>query len=98
MGGRVPFAIYCVDKPDSSAVRMKARPDHLAYLVGFEDKIIFAGPLLTDDQQTMIGSLLVLDLPDRAAAEKFAANDPYRKAGLFQSVNITGWRKAYPKS
>ena len=35
---------------------------------------------------------------DRAAAEKFAANDPYRKAGLFQSVNITGWRKAYPKS
>jgi uncharacterized protein YciI len=77
---------------------MAARPDHLAYLVGFEDKIIFAGPLLTDDQQTMIGSLLVLDLPDRAAAEKFAADDPYRKAGLFQTVTVTGWRKAYPKS
>jgi uncharacterized protein len=94
----MPFAIYCLDKPDSGPVRMKARPDHLAYLVPFEDKIVFAGPLLADDNQTMIGSLLILDLPDRAAAEKFSANDPYRKAGLFQTVNITAWRKTYPKA
>ena len=74
----MPFAIHCLDKPDSGAVRMAARPDHLAYLVGFEDKIIFAGPLLADDHQAMIGSLLILDLPDRAAAEKFSAGDPDR--------------------
>ena len=94
----MPFAIYCLDKPNSGPVRMAARTDHLAYLVGFEDKIVFAGPLLADDNQTMIGSLLILDLPDRAAAEKFSANDPYRKAGLFQTVNITAWRKTYPKA
>ena len=93
----MPFAIHCLDKPDSGAVRMAARPDHLAYLVGFEDKIIFAGPLLADDHQTMIGSLLILDLPDRAAAERFSAGDPYRKAGLFQTVSITAWRQTYPK-
>jgi uncharacterized protein YciI len=94
----MPFAIYCLDKPNSGAVRMAARPDHLAYLVGFEDKIVFAGPLLADDHQTMIGSLLILDLPDRAAAEKFSSGDPYRKAGLFQTVSITAWRKTYPKA
>lgn len=46
----------------------------------------------------MIGSLLVLDFPDRKAAEVFAANDPYAKAGLFQSVTITPFRKVFPQA
>ena len=35
--------------------------------------------------------------PDRKAAEAFSAGDPYRKAGLFQTVTITPWRKTLPK-
>jgi uncharacterized protein YciI len=45
----------------------------------------------------MIGSLLILDLADRQTAEDFAANDPYSKAGLFESVAIHPWRKVLPK-
>ena len=45
----------------------------------------------------MIGSLLILDLADRKAAEEFAADDPYGKAGLFESVTIHPWRKVLPK-
>ena len=77
----MPFAIHCLDKPDSGAVRMAARPDHLAYLVGFEDKIVFAGPLLADDHQAMIGSLLILDLPDRAAAGAILRRRPLSQGG-----------------
>jgi uncharacterized protein YciI len=45
----------------------------------------------------MIGSLLVLDVADRAEMDKFLANDPYAKAGLFQSVAVHGVKKAFPK-
>ena len=40
----------------------------------------------------MIGSMVILEAADRAAAEAWAANDPYKKAGLFTSVEITPWK------
>ena len=46
----------------------------------------------------MIGSLLIIDFPDRAAADSFAAGDPYGRAGLFASVRVSPWRKVIPAS
>ena len=40
----------------------------------------------------MCGSLIVLDVDTREAAEEFAARDPYALAGLFKRVTITGFR------
>ncbi|MEO0773881.1 MAG: YciI family protein, partial [Pseudomonadota bacterium] len=51
-----------------------------------------AGPLL-NDAGDMCGSLVVLDVPDMAAAEAFVAGDPYGKAGLFESVELIPWNK-----
>ena len=44
----------------------------------------------------MNGSVVILDLEDLAAAEAFAAGDPYKKAGLFESVTISAWKKVLP--
>ena len=41
----------------------------------------------------MTGSLIVLEVPDIAAARAWAEADPYAKAGLFDSVSIREWRK-----
>ena len=92
----MPFLIHCVDKPDSTELRMATRPAHLEYIQGFMDSVVLAGPMLTDDGETMTGSVLIMDLPDRAAAEAFAANDPYNKAGLFASVSVSRWKKVLP--
>jgi uncharacterized protein YciI len=89
--------IYCQDKAGHGEVRAANRNAHLAYLEGFADSIVIAGPLLTDDGSAMIGSLLLMEFADRKAAEAFSAGDPYRKAGLFQSVTIMPWRKVLPK-
>jgi uncharacterized protein YciI len=45
----------------------------------------------------MIGSMLVVDAEDRAQVEAFAASDPYRLAGLFDSVEIHPFRKVFPR-
>ncbi len=92
------FAIHCHDKPGHPQTRLANRPAHVAYLAAYRDAIVLAGPLLADDGQSMIGSLLVLDLPDRAAADAFLAGDPYGQAGLFESVSVVPFRKVFPQS
>lgn len=91
------FAIQCIDRDDRPGLRAETRAAHLAYLDGFAGRMIAAGALLSDDGATPVGSLIVIDLEDRAACDAFAAADPYAKAGLFASVTIRPWRKAYPK-
>jgi len=90
------FAIVCMDKADHSHVRMENRPAHLEYLKGHADNAVFVGPMLTDDGEGMIGSLLVMNFDDKSGADEFAANDPYAKAGLFETVTIAPWKKVIP--
>lgn len=78
------------------ALRAATRPDHLAYLEAALDQVVVAGPLL-DEEGAPIGSMLLMDFPDRRAAVAFAADDPYAKAGLFASVAVTAWRQVLPR-
>lgn len=91
------YVVQCTDKPDHVAVRAANREAHLAHLAKFADAILVAGPTLTADGQTPTGSVIIIDLPDRAAVDTFCANDPYARAGLFQRVDVTPWRKTLPK-
>jgi hypothetical protein len=85
------FVLICRDKPGHLEVRKANRDAHLAYLA--ETGIVrLAGPLL-DDAGGMVGSMLAIEAADRAAAEAFAAADPYAKAGLFASVEIIAWKR-----
>jgi uncharacterized protein YciI len=85
------FALICNDRPGALAVRLETRPAHLAYLE--KAGVAMAGPFLDDSGQPC-GSLVIIDVEDRAAAEAWAAGDPYSEAGLFASVEIRAWRKA----
>lgn len=84
------FALICRDKPGALAIRMENRAAHLAYIEE-TGAVFLGGPLLENGQ--MAGSLLVLDLADLDAAQAWAANDPYAKAGLFDSVTVNEWKK-----
>ena len=77
-------------KPIPRPSRTATRPAHLEYLAAVSEQVKLGGPCL-DDQGQMNGSMLVIEAADRAAAEAFAAADPYAKAGLFQSVSIRPW-------
>jgi len=91
------FAIYCLDKEGHTQTRLDNRPAHVEHLKAHNDHLLLAGPLLSEDGNSMIGSLLVVDFPDRVAADRFAAADPYAKAGLFQSVTVKPFRKVFPQ-
>lgn len=85
------FAVICMDRPESLDLRLASRPVHLAYLTMYAHCIRQSGPMLDTDGRPC-GTLLLIDVADRAAAEGFAATDPYAKAGLFESTVIRGFR------
>ena len=85
------IALIAKDKPGAQAIRAENRPAHLDYLKS-TDLVAQAGPLL-DAEGGMVGSLIILDVADLAAAQAWADNDPYAKAGLFGSVDLIHWNR-----
>ena len=84
------FALICTDKADHEPLRKATRDAHLAYL-NETGVVRMAGPFLNSG--TMTGSLVVIEVPDAAAAQAWAALDPYALAGLFAKVRIEEWKK-----
>jgi hypothetical protein len=84
-------SLTAYDKPGALDLRMENRPAHVAYLKA-SAAVAQAGPLL-DDDGGMIGSLIILDVADMAAAQAWADNDPYAKAGLFATVTLRAWNR-----
>jgi uncharacterized protein YciI len=86
------YAITCKDKPGALETRLATRPKHLAYLA--ESKILKLAGALLDDDGNPVGSILIVEADDKAAAQAQADNDPYTAAGIFESVEINAWRLA----
>ena len=91
----MPYAIQTVDKPNSAELRAATRAAHLEYLTANQNKLLAAGAVINDDGTGGHGGILIVDTDDRAEAERFIAEDPFTKAGLFQSVTVVRWRKAF---
>lgn len=83
------FALHCLDKPLSTALRAVTRDAHVEYVTTSGSTVRIAGPLLSNDGQTMIGSLIVIEAASFEEARLWNANDPYTKAGLFGDVRVT---------
>ena len=91
------FVLYCRDNKDSAQVRLDNRPAHLEFLESWGSAVSLAGPLLDDDGEGMVGSMIVLEVDGRADAERFVREDPYGLAGLFQSVTIHPFKQVIRK-
>ncbi|MCZ6638255.1 MAG: YciI family protein [Alphaproteobacteria bacterium] len=92
------FSILIYDEPNSAALRDKYRQAHLDYLVTFDPQTLFAGPFTTDDESADLGSLRLIDFPDRAAAEKHIADEPYVIGGVQKRWQVHRWRASLPYS
>ena len=85
------FVLTAYDRPNALSVRLEARPAHLDYLREIASSLVFAGPML-DEEGKPCGSVIVYEAGARAAAEKLVAGAPYSKAGLFEKVELKGFR------
>lgn len=89
------FAFWAEDRPGGNRERMRWRADHLARLSALleEGRLLFAGPLLAWPVPELVpeavaGSLVVADFESLEDAQQWIEEDPYRRAGIYQSVRI----------
>jgi uncharacterized protein YciI len=83
------FVAICRDRAGSLELRKATRPSHLNYLETLGPAVAVGGPITADRRP--VGSIIVLEASDQAAAESIFANDPYFRSGLFESVEIVEW-------
>ena len=88
------FVVIGRDEPSGEA-RRRHRSDHLLYVAGRQDDIVYAGPLI--EAGKMVGSLFVFDLPDRATLDVHLAGDPYFSGGVFETIEIFESRWMVPE-
>ena len=65
---------------------------HESYFASYGDSFIFRGPIRSADGGDNIGTALLLELPDRAAADKFWNEEPFSKNGGYnRDSRIVRW-------
>lgn len=92
------FSILIYDEPDSAGLRDEYRKAHLDYLKTFDAQTLFAGPFTADDESADLGSLRLIDLADRAAAEKHIADEPFVISGVQKRWSVHPWKPGLPFS
>jgi uncharacterized protein len=78
---------------DARERRLQVRPEHMARC----EKMVEAGTLvfataLLDDDERMIGSVMVVDLPTRQDVERWLQDEPYQANDIWRQVDITRGR------
>src|SRR3546814_19499720 len=79
------FVCECIDGAQGAGLRKQTGPAHHEYQAGVMDRFVARGPLRSDDGGDLLGSLFVIEVADRAAAEAFIAAEPMTRAGVFSS-------------
>ena len=97
------YCIYSTDRPDSLPARLEARPAHLERVQKLVDqgRIMVAGPrprIDAEDPGTagFQGSLIIAEFDSLQAATQWADEDPYVKAGVYESVEVTPFKQVLP--
>jgi uncharacterized protein YciI len=80
------FYVYARDRPEVGPELLDLTEPHWSYMDRFADQLILRGPTLSDDGTEHKGSVHVVNLADRASAERFATEEPYWLGGLYRQV------------
>lgn len=87
------FAVQCLDVPDRT-IRQAHYPEHRAYLASAASMVVIAGPILDEDGETPIGSVLVVEADDIGKAREFVEGDPFALNGAWEQIRIWPFRKS----
>jgi uncharacterized protein len=90
------FVIHALDAQGSAAKREQFYPEHRAHqdnAAAFDVAIVIAGPLVSDDGTTTLGSLIIVEAKARADADAFSRADPFHRNGVWQTVQVHAYLK-----
>jgi uncharacterized protein len=86
----VEFFVWGRDRVGGYDIKVRLNEEHWTFMDGYGEQLIARGPTLTshDEDAETTGSLHIVELPDEDAVRAFAFDEPYYRAGAFESVDI----------
>ncbi|MCA7120725.1 MULTISPECIES: YciI family protein [Acetobacterales] len=87
------YVIHCLDHEGAVDKRLAHYEAHKAYLAAARIKTVISGPLLADDERTMIGSCFIVEAESLAEVEAFNREDPFYAIGLWRTISIRPFAK-----
>jgi uncharacterized protein len=90
----VDYFVYGRDRPGSLPLKIELAEQHWAFMDACQGRFVARGPTLTGagEDAEPTGSLHIVDLPDADAARSFAHDEPYYRAGVFETVEVYRFR------
>ena len=85
--------MYGRDRVGGYDVKVNLNEEHWAFMDRYAEQLVARGPTLTADREETTGSLHIVDLPDDEAVNTFAYDEPYYRAGAFDSIRVHRFRK-----
>jgi uncharacterized protein len=86
------WLMICRHRPGMADLREQHRDAHRQHVAtggGGLVRVLIGSALTRDDAETPLGNFGILEAPTREAAQAFAENDPFARAGLVESIVIT---------
>ena len=89
------YAVQCTDAKGVESKRNQYLAPHKDYLISQAHILVVGGALLAEGTEELVGSLYIVNVANREAAEAFSGRDPFTQAGVFATVTITAMRKSH---
>ncbi|HTQ72071.1 MAG TPA: YciI family protein [Acidocella sp.] len=87
------YVLHAKDRPGTLQLRLDLYAAHRSFVEEQDEAglvtVVMSGPLQTDDGEIMNGSLLLLEAPDRDAVDRFVAEDPFAREGVWEQINVS---------
>lgn len=97
------YTFICEDIPNTLALRLEARPAHVARLAELNEqgRLFVAGPCPAIDSEDpgeagFTGSIVIAEFASLSDAQAWADKDPYFAAGVYEKVTVKPFKKALP--
>jgi uncharacterized protein len=87
------YIVHCLDHDGAVEKRLANYDAHKAYLGAAKTKTLISGPLLSDDNETMIGSLFLFEADSKEEIIAFNKADPFTAASVWKTVSIHPFSK-----
>ena len=88
--------VRCLYRPGGAEDRLPIRDIHIEYIIANRARLEQGGALMSSDGTVVEGMFLILRYENRKDVEGFLANEPYTRAGLFESVTIESLDRFVP--
>lgn len=89
------FIAQFEDKPGTAELRQQLLDAHFAFLDRMQDRVLVAGSLRAEADDSPLGGLWIVEASDAAEVREVFKDDPFWTNGLRASVRINRWHKAF---